>query len=104
MSKAALVHLLAPSDEQIDRIPRRDNRLVRTAASFADSACIFAGKINPGKVIDLVLPLDHVAEGLSGDGRAPCGQDAAPPIPIKCSTPAVSVRWRYSVGRDNRAS
>jgi threonine dehydrogenase-like Zn-dependent dehydrogenase len=24
---------------------------------------VFAGKINPGKVFDLVLPLDHVAEG-----------------------------------------
>lgn len=24
---------------------------------------VFAGEINPGKVFDLVLPLDHVAEG-----------------------------------------
>ena len=34
-------------------------------------------KINPGKVFDLTLPLDQVAEGLSRDGRAPGDQDAS---------------------------
>jgi hypothetical protein len=34
-------------------------------------------KINPGKVFDLTLPLDQVAAGYPGDGRAPGDQDAS---------------------------
>ena len=37
-------------------------------------------KINPGKVFDLTLPLDQVAEGYPRDGRAPRDQDAAAPV------------------------
>ena len=39
-------------------------------------SCRTAG-INPGKVFDLELPLEQVAEGLSSDGRTPRNQDAA---------------------------
>lgn len=38
---------------------------------------VLNGTINPGKVFDLTLPLDQMAEGLSRDGRAPRDQDAA---------------------------
>jgi len=31
---------------------------------------VLGGEIDPGKVFDLVLPLDQVAEGSRGDGRA----------------------------------
>jgi threonine dehydrogenase-like Zn-dependent dehydrogenase len=37
------------------------------------------GKIQPGKVFDLTLRLDQVAEGYR-DGRAPHDQDAASPV------------------------
>ena len=38
---------------------------------------VFNGTINPGKVFDLVLPLDAGRRGLPRDGRAPRDQDAA---------------------------
>jgi len=37
---------------------------------------VLNGKINPGKVFDLILPLEH-GGGLPRDGRAPRDQDAA---------------------------
>ena len=37
---------------------------------------VWNGKINPGRVFDLTLPLDQIAE-LPGDGRAPRDHDAA---------------------------
>jgi hypothetical protein len=40
---------------------------------------VWKRKINPGKVFDLILPLDQVA-GLPSDGRAPRDQDAAASI------------------------
>ena len=38
---------------------------------------VLEGKIDPGRVFDLTLPLDKVARGLPGDGRAPGHQGAA---------------------------
>jgi threonine dehydrogenase-like Zn-dependent dehydrogenase len=38
---------------------------------------VWNNKINPGKVFDLTLPLDQVAEALSSHGRTPGDQVAA---------------------------
>jgi hypothetical protein len=41
---------------------------------------VWNGKNNPGKVFDLTLPLDQVAEGYRANGRTPRDQDVAGPV------------------------
>ena len=41
---------------------------------------VWNGKINPGKVFDLTLPLDSGGGRLPRDGRAARDQDAAAPV------------------------
>ena len=44
---------------------------------------VWTGKINPGKVFDLELPLEQVAEGYRAMERTAGDQGAAPPKTVK---------------------
>jgi threonine dehydrogenase-like Zn-dependent dehydrogenase len=41
---------------------------------------VWTGKIQPGKVFDLELPLDQAADGYTGVGRTPRHQSPSPPL------------------------